>query len=353
MPSTNKAPHAATLAIALPCALVSAGAGAQIPVHHLDNGTVRAVVTEAIGGRLLSFGLAGRANFLKVDEHAGDPDAPPDVRGPNVAYFGQEVWAGPQKQWWSHQTANPERAAAHAPWPPDPYLSLAKYTLAKKSATEIAFDGPASPVNGLQLHKTYALVPGKPNSLQLDVTATNRRAAQVAWDIWFNTRAHADTRVYVPVASKDDVRQEAVGEQPAGVEPLTWTLDDRVFSLDIPEAAPGTAPRNGKIFLQPAAGWMAGFHGGQVLIVQFPLQPRAAIHPDQGQIELYNDFHPQAIERGLMEMEVHAPYVHLAPGAKMSARELWTVLPYDGPATRAAHVAFLRAHAKTLGLEGL
>jgi hypothetical protein len=57
--------------------------------------------------------------------------------------------------------------------------------------------------------------------------------------------------------------------------------------------------------------------------------------------------------KGLMEMEVHAPYIKLAPGAKMAARELWTVLPYDGPATRAAQVAFLRGHAKELGLDGL
>jgi hypothetical protein len=353
MPGPHKPSHTAKLAIALPCAFISAGAGAEIPAHHLDNGTVRAVVTEAIGGRLLSFGLADRHNFLKVDERAGNPDAPPDVRGDNVAYFGQEVWAGPQKQWWSHQTANPERAAAHAPWPPDPYLTLAKYKLAHKDATSIAVDGPASPVNGLQLHKTYALVPGKPNSLRLDVTATNKRAAQVAWDIWFNTRAHADTRVYLPVASKDDVRQEPVGVHPADVQPLTWTIEERIFSLDIPEAGPTTPPRNGKVFVQPAAGWMAGFHGGQVLIVQFTHQPRSAIHPDQGQVELYNDFQPQAMERGLMEMEVHAPYVHLAPGAKMAASELWTILPYDGPTTRAAHVAFLRAHAKGLGLDGL
>lgn len=353
MSSSSKASHAASLAIALPCALAAAGADAQIAAHRLENDTVRATVTEAIGGRLLSFGLAGQPNFLKVDERAGDPAAPPDVHAPNVGYFGHEVWAGPQKQWWSHQTVNRQRAAANAPWPPDPYLTLAKYALVEQSAERIAVEGPASPVNGLQLHKTYALVPGKPNSLELTATATNRRDAPVAWDLWFNTRAHADTRVYVPVAARDDVRQEVVGLQPAGVQPLTWTLADRVLSLDIPDATPDTAPRNGKLFVQPSAGWMAGFHGAQVLIIQFPHQPRTAIHPDQGQIELYNDFQPRAMDKGLMEMEVHAPYVKLAPGAQMAARELWTILPYDGPATRAAHVAFLRARAKALGLEGL
>ena len=349
MPTANKM---ATLALALPCALLAAGAAAQVPVHVLDNGTVRATITEAIGGRLLSFALDGRPNFLRVDEHAGDPGAPVDATAGNVGYLGHEIWAGPQKQWWSHQDVNPQRAAAHAGWPPDPYLSLAPYTLARATPLEVAVDSPASPINGLQLHKSYALVAGKPNSLRLDVSATNRRAAQAAWDIWFNTRTHADTRVYVPVAAAADIRQEPVpgGEQAL---PLTYTLAERVFSLDIPDAGPGVRPRNGKLFLQPSAGWMAGFHGGQLLIIQFPHHPRSAIHPDQGQIELYNDYHPDDLSQGLTEMEVHAPYVHLAPGQRMQANELWTLLPYDGPATRAGHVAFLRKQAKALGLRGL
>jgi hypothetical protein len=353
MPSSAKTTsRRAAMALALPCAMMGAGAGAQIPEHTLDNGTVRAAVTEAIGGRLLSFALAGKPNFLRLDAKAGDPRQPVDANADNVGYLGHENWIGPQNQWWSHQTVNPERAAAHANWPPDPYLSLAPYTVATKSATAIAFDSPASPVNGMQLHKTYALVPGKPNSLRLDVAATNRRDAQVAWDIWFNTRAHADTRVYVPVAADGDVRIAAVPGGEAAL-PLTYTLADRVFSLDIPEPGPDVKPRNGKIFVQPSSGWMAGFHGGQVLVIQFAHQPRSAIHPDQGQIELYNDYHPHDLAKGLMEMEVHAPYVQLAPGAQMRASELWTILPYEGPATRKAHVAFLRAHAKALGLGGL
>jgi hypothetical protein len=358
MPSSAKNPsrsaaQAVALALALPCALPAATSAehAPIPVHTLDNGTVRAAVTEAVGGRLLSFSLAGKPNFLLVDEQAGDPDRPVDIKGPHVGYKGHENWIGPQNEWWTHQTVNPERAVAHANWPPDPYLSLARYTLAHKGKTDIAFDSPASPVNGMLLHKSYALVPGKPNSLRLDVAAINTRTAQVAWDIWFNTRAHADTRVYVPVAAKGDVRVAPVTE--SAVRPPTYTLADRVFSLDVQEPGPDAETRTGKIFIQPSSGWMAGFHSGQVLVIQFPHQPRSAIHPDQGQIELYNDFQPADLSKGLMEMEVHAPYVRLAPGARMKASETWTILPYNGPATRAAHVAFLRAHAKALGLGGL
>ena len=347
-------PTRTTLALALPCALMAAAQAAapapDLPVHTLDSGTVRATVTHAAGGRLLSFALAGKPNFLKVDSAAGNPDDFVDATNDNVAWFGHEVWVGPQKAWWSHQDVNPARAGA--PWPPDPYLSLARYKVEEDGPGAVAMASPASPVNGLQLVKRYALVPGRPNSLRLDVDAANTRDTQVAWDIWFNTRAHGATRVYVPVARRTDVRQQAIEPTP-DMRPLTWSLAGGLFSLDRFPAGRGQPHRNGKILLQPSAGWMAGFHAGQVLVIQFPHQPRAAIHPDQGQVELYNDWRPDAPDAGLMEMEVHAPYVQLAPGRHMQASELWTLLPYDGPDTRAAQVAFLRKHAKALGLAGL
>jgi hypothetical protein len=340
-------PNRAALMLAT---LFSIPALAALPVHTLDNGTVRATVTEAIGGRLLSFGLAGQPNFLRVDGEAGDPAAPVDATAGNVAYLGHEVWAGPQKQWWVHQDVNPARKAAQANWPPDPWLSLAPYSLDGADGAAIALTSPASPVNGLQLVKRYALVPDKPNSLRLDVGAINRREREVTWDIWFNTRLPADTQVYVPVAASADVRIEAQPGDGGPAAPRTL-LRDGVLALEIPAA--GQAARRGKLFAQPAAGWMAAFRGGQVFIVQFALQPRAAIHPDQGQVELYQDIHPARPADGLLEMEVHAPWRRLAPGQRMDAFETWTLLPYAGPATRTAHLAFLRAQARTLGLDRL
>jgi len=325
----------------LSCAFAAGAAQAQVPAHHLDNGTVRATVTDAIGGRLLAFSLVGKPNFLLVDERAGDPAAAVDHTSGNVGYLGHEVWIGPQSAWWQHQDRNPARAAAKAPWPPDPYLSLARYAIKARSATAIDLESPASPVNGVQLRKHYALVEGQPNSLILQAQASNRRSTGVAWDLWFNTRVRPDTRVYLPVAAREDVRLE-----PAGA--LAYTLTDGVLSLDMP--APGQGAQKGKLFAQPAAGWMVGFHGGQAFVVQFAHQPRAAIHPEQGQVELYHDIDLATPGKGLLEMEVHAPYRRLAPGASMRAAERWTILPYDGANTRAAHLAFLRAHATSLGL---
>jgi hypothetical protein len=342
MPTPTKTATALARSCSLFCALTAGAQAADLPLHTLDNGSVRATVTDAIGGRLLSFALAGQPNFLKTDLAAGDPHADIKPTTDNVGWLGHEIWVGPQKEWWSHQDVNPSRAGA--PGPPDPGLSLARYKVEDKRPDAVTLASPASPVNGLQLVKRYSFVPGKPHSLRVDVDAANTRAKQVAWDIWFNTRAHGDTRVYVPVARREDVPD---------MVPLTWTLADGLFSLDAYPAGKGKPHRNGKMLLQPSAGWMAGFHKGQVLVIQFAHQPRAAIHPDQGQIELYNDWQPEAPEKGLMEMEVHAPYVTLAPGRHMQASEQWTLLPYGGPDTRAAQVAFLRAHAKELGLDGI
>lgn len=343
-------PTRAALVSSALSALLSLPALAAPPLRTLDNGTVRASVAEAIGGRLLAFSLAGQPSFLRADPEAGDPDAPVDAATGNVAYLGHEVWAGPQKQWWLHQDVNAERKAAQAPWPPDPWLSLARYTVDAATRDALVLRSPASPVNGLQLVKRYALVPGQPNILRLEVGAINRRGAAVAWDIWFNTRVHADARVYVPVKDDSGVRIEP-RTATDGFAPPDYALQGGVFALEVP--APGQPARRGKVFLQPAAGWMAAFRAGQAFIVQFPLQPRAAIHPDQGQVELYHDIDPTDPGKGLLEMEVHAPFRTLAPGARMDALETWTLLPYRGPDTRAGHLAFLRAQARRLDLRGL
>lgn len=332
------------LALGLACAFISTAIAApdQLPAHRFDNGVVQARISEVAGGRLLSFALAGKPNFLLIDESAGNPDAPPDAHSGYIRYQGHEVWIGPQREWWVHQDLNPARAAAKATWPPDPWLSLAKYTLVDKQGDQIALDSPASPVSGVQLRKRYALVADRPDSLRLEAEATNRSGKPAGRDIWFNTRVPAHTRAYVPVASKDDMRIE-----PAGA--LQTTLEDGLLSLDLP--APGQDARKGKLFVQPSHGWVAAFRDGQALVIRFAHQPRAAIHPAQGQVELYQDANPAAPDKGMLEIEVHASYVELAPGQTMKAAELWTILPYDGPATRAAHLAFLRRHAAQLGTD--
>ena len=324
---------------------------AEVARISLSNGTVASEITPDIGGRVLSVGLVGQPNFLKVGAPVIDePNPRVSPAANNIGYLGHETWVGPQSQWWVHQLVNDERRAAKAVWPPDPFLILAKNTVQEKNAQRVILQSPNSPVSGVAMQKTFALVEGKPNQIRLDVSAQNIRDSKVAWDIWFNSRVPYTTNVYVPVASMSDVRVEHFTDATYG--PLEHNFSDGIFALE--NYSPSTHQgRKGKVFIQPEQGWMAAFRDQQLLIIQFALQPKSAIHPEQGQIELYQEFLSAHPEEGLLELEVHAPYKTLKPRESMSAAETWTLLPYTGANTPGAQRAFLRelASAKVITLD--
>jgi len=325
---------------------------AQVQKIILNNGTVQAEITPDIGGRLLSFSLVKKNNLLNVGEAIiSNPHPAIDVESPYVGYLGHEIWAGPQSQWWAHQTLSPKRAAEKAMWPPDPYVTLAKNNILEKSSHTVVLQSPGSPISGLQFTKRYSLIKNKKNSLELNVSARNIRREGVAWDVWFNTRTDANTQLYIPVADVKDVREVPFDSDLN--DPLAYTLTYGIFKLDVTTHPVEKNKRKGKVLIQPSHGWMASYRGDQLFIIQFEHQPQSAIHPEQGQIELYGDFNINKLEEGFLELEVHAPYRTLAENQTMSARELWTVLQYTGESTSEAQLAFLREKAASLGLGGL
>ncbi|MGD5029216.1 DUF4380 domain-containing protein, partial [Xanthomonas citri pv. citri] len=44
------------------------------------------------------------------------------------------------------------------------------------------------------------------DTVEIGASARNIRAQPIAWDLWFNTRLAATTRVFVPVAAATDIR---------------------------------------------------------------------------------------------------------------------------------------------------
>jgi len=330
--------RSASACLLLMAALWPQGATAQQSTEvervRLQSGDVVLDVTPALGGRVLRFGLADRPSLIKVGDPVASQPAPavsPDAD--DIGYLGHDVWLGPQSGWWSDQHVNPARRASKAVWPPDPYLAFAETRVVARSPERLVLEGIDSPVTGVRLLKAFAFDPVDPSTVIVAATARNIRDRPVARDLWFNTRTSAATRVYVPVADTRDVRVEAAeGAAPA------WTIEGGVFSF-LPKPQEMEL-RRGKVFLQPSAGWMAGFAHGQVFVIRFDHLPRAAIHPEHGQVELYLD-HAGDMQAGLLEMEVHAAFRTLASGEAMQARERWTVLPYEGPETRDAQVAFL------------
>lgn len=301
---------------------------------RLQSTEVVVEITPALGGRVLHAGRVDRPNLIRIGEPvASQPTPAVSADADDIGYLGHDVWLGPQSGWWSDQQANPARRAAKAVWPPDPYLAFAETRVVARSPERLVLEGIDSPVTGVRLLKSFAFDPADPATVVVTATARNIRARPIARDLWFNTRTSAGTRVYVPVADARDVRVEGQDDAvPA------WRIEGGVFSFQ--PASPDRPMRRGKVLLQPSAGWMAGFASGQVLMIRFDHQPRAAIHPEQGQVELYLD-HAGDVQAGLLEMEVHAPFRTLAPGEAMQAQERWTVLPYDGPDTQPAQLAFL------------
>lgn len=325
---------------------------AQVEKITLANGSINAVITPDIGGRVLSFSLKDQPNFLLLSDLTKLNTRPVvNADAKNIMYFGHEVWVGPQSEWWIHQTANTKRADDKATWPPDPYLILARNKVLEQSNERLVMKSPESLVTGVQLIKAFALMPERKNSLKLQVRATNIRKKDIAWDIWFNTRVPSNTLVYVPVANESDIQQKNLEDEINA--PLTYTLSDGVFSLDMTQPPVGKTSRRGKLMIQPAQGWIASFSDKQVFIIQFPHQPKSEIHPEQGQIELYNEYSPANLLEGMLELEVHAPYKKLAPKEHMVAEETWTLMEYRGAATRNAHLTFLRTHAAEFGLQGI
>ncbi len=315
----------------------------------LRNDHIELQLAPHLGGRAVHFSVAGETNLLRVGAAVREQPAPRVAAdADNIPYLGHEIWSGPQSGWWLDQDLNRARRDAAAIWPPDPWQAFGRNRVLRNDASGISLQGPSSPVSGLQITQHYALSAQRPDTLALQVEARNVRDRPVARDIWFNTRVAPTTRVFVP-AQPEDVRVRSdTDDTHAELQPVH---EGGLFSLALPAPPPGKTARRGKVFIQPAAGWIAGFAGGQLFLIRFDLQPRERIHPEQGQVELYLDWYPGQTDDGLMELEVHAPFRTLQPGEGMSARETWTALRYDGPDDAEAQRAFLRDNAAKLGTE--
>jgi hypothetical protein len=283
--------------------------------HTLENEQLAYTFTPELGGRGLSFSVPGHGNLLRVGEAVTtDPEPVVAADGENYPYLGHIVWIGPQGYWWQQQSLNADRRKEGAVWPPDPFTVLVRNETVSGGEVSAELSAPASPVTGLELTKRYRL---EGDVLVHDVEAVNTRDKAVSWDIWFNTRVSPDTRVFVPVADPDgDVRLTTFEGKAASAD--RELENEGYFGFD------GEGRFKAKAMIQPSAGWMAAFTKGQLFVIEFDLQPRESIHPDQGQVELYLDSDPDS---GLLELEVHAPYRTLPPGGRMAASERWRAWP--------------------------
>lgn len=339
-------------------ALIGLAATAAVPAAEpespsrvrLQSPALAVEVSPRLGGRMLHLSLPGAPNLLLEGEAVhSQPDPRVEADGQNIPYLGHEVWVGPQADWWKFQTVNAARRKAGAIWPPDPWLAHGRTRVLEQGGSRLVLEGAESPVSGVQLVQSFNLAPDRA-ALEHVVEMRSIRKQPVSRDIWFNSRVPPQTRVYVPVAP-DGSGVRVRSDTGDGYDALATRTADGLFSLELLPPGEGLLGRRGKVFIQPQAGWIAGFNAGQAFVIHFEHQPLERIHPDQGQVELYLDWRPDQAYPSMMELEVHAPYTTLEPGASTSARQWWIVRRYDGPDRRDAQVAFLRRMLDEAGIE--
>jgi hypothetical protein len=294
-----------------------------------------------VGGRIVHISRPGKPNILKVDpsllSKTRRPNSSVSALSPFKPWNGHTVWAGPQNEWWLHQTVCESRKRTHAAWPPDPYLEKAAYTVTELAEDRITMVGPASPVCGLRFTKRVVI--DNRGGAEFTVSAENTRATPLSWDLWLNTRLPGYCRCYVPVHGTGTVR--VAGRENARADLMASQTVEGFFTFDAQAPTHGKKMRWAKAFIHPSSGMIAGFNAGQALIIAFRMHPPQSIHKEQAQVEIYNSTTGKRGE-ALLELEYHAPYRTLEPGESMVAREKWDVQDYRGRDSVEEHLQFLQ-----------
>lgn len=314
---------------------------APIEQLKINSDYVELAITPSVGGRLIHFSVPGRQNVLRIGKALQDQPQPVvSYFAEHIDYSGHIVWLGPQNDWWTYQTENQQRRDDKAPWPPDPYVVLAENKVNKATATQIILQGINSPISRVRLAKSFTLMPNK-QQIELQATAKNNQTNSISRDIWFNTRVPTDAVVYVAVSSTDNIRYDR-RKEPLQNHPV-FSIENGFLQLKNPKLFPNNIKqRRGKLFIQPSAGWIAAFIHQQLFLIEFELNPQTSIHPEQGQVELYYHFAAMDASVGLIELEVHSPYQSILPNESISAKEWWSVYPYDGPTERNVQIDFIQ-----------
>ncbi|MGL1958465.1 MAG: DUF4380 domain-containing protein [Colwellia sp.] len=323
----------------------------KFPTLTLENNVLVLQLTPKIGGRIHHLSLKKNANFIKTGKPFKQGILPEiSAVADNIGYLGHTVWVGPQSQWWQQQQVNLARRAENAQWPPDPFTIFATNTVIKQNNNHIKLQGVNSPITGLRLDKEISLNPINTNKIDLKTTATNITNAKVAWDLWFNTRVHGNTYIIAPVKNANAVKVVSFEQDNVGAINVNFIKkedNNYLVEFDVNNLSRDKLSNQGKLFIQPNQGWLAGFNQGQLFIIKFPWQPKENIHPEHGQIEIYANYQPQKLDQSLIEMEFHGPYKSLQPTQSMSVNANWYLFPYPKNFNKHQKLEFLQ-HQLTL-----
>lgn len=320
-------------------AALGTAADAAPVLIHLENAAVVVEVAPTLGGRIATLRRPQGENVLLYTAPASAPTPSPE--GPFLPANGHVVWIGPQSDWWTQQELNPERAKAHATWPPDPYLEYGTMTVSEQTPTSLGLRGPASPVSGIQLSTTIRLEAD--GAVVQTIAVTNVSTHAVSWDLWPNTRVRPDARFYAPYAAGSRLKVVFGSNNPTAEMPLPPVVADDLLSFDT-TIAPGTENQLhlAKAYLPSTEPRLFAVAPHDLLAV-VARAPAGAVHPDQSPIEVFQLVGGDPV-RALLELEFHSAYVTLPPGGVLRTAVAWQVSPYSGEPTPAAHRRAVKEH---------
>lgn len=308
---------------------------------YIENGGTRLGILPEVGGRVVSLSRNGAPNIFKSDNKLWEENEEERLK-PSAdqlefkPYNGQEVWVGPQCEWWKHQDLNEEQKNSTLFWPPDPYISYGAFTVVRHISCEITMEGPESPISGIRFKKHIMITAD--GVVHYDVEATNVRQEPVSWDLWLIARTNGNNPTFVPVASPFDVRVTGA-THPDYEGDAPYMVKDGYFTFTPERRDVSYLACTGKAFIRPARPFIATLSGRDLLLIRFEHHLPEEIHPAQTEVEIYN--YASSDDGVMMELEYHSPYKTLQPGESMKTSQTWEILPFSGVVSRESITSFL------------
>ena len=269
-------------------------------------GIVVGILPDA-GGRLVLLRTPTGENWIdSTPTEWVAPHPQPALEAPySYRLRGGVVWNGPQSAFWTQQNLDSQRKADKPIWPPDPFTEWGRYVVQHREAGKVTLEGPASPITGLRMSKTYHIT--APGEITIDVTATNTSAREVLWDLWPVLRVDPAVTVYVPLAHAESMRLNS--RPPETPTTLRREADGLVW--------PGMAADKGawdtKLFAITSRQTVRCVRGQEQLVMHGSLTDKSSVHPEQAPVEIYRG----AGEPPTLEVEMHGSYLRLKTGESM------------------------------------
>ncbi len=269
----------------------------QPDCYRLTNGVIEAIVTTAIGPRIIRYGFTGEENILG--------EVPETII--KTAFGDWKPWGG--HRLWTAPEANPRSYV--------PDNGAIEYELQGDSAIRLIQSTEAQ--TGIQKEITVSLEPAGA-SLIVQHKITNRNLWSIDVAPWALTIMNGGGRVILPQESYRSWDEYLLPARPlvlwhyTDLSDARWAIGKKYIQLKADENA--SAPQ--KLGLANKQGWAAYHLRGTLFVKRFPYQ-EGKVYPDYGS---NNETYTAA---SFIELESLGPITRLEPGMAATHEERWSL----------------------------